>query len=75
MARIPCVYAGFERFCERWRDFSIKLLKNTFLIPQNLPKKEPKIFPIREKFIPNLGTPFSHLGNVLFPYWEQKDTP
>jgi len=35
------------------RDFSIKLLKNALLIPQNLPKKEPIIFPIREKFIPN----------------------
>ena len=53
MARIPSVYAGFERFSERWRDFSIKLFKNAFLIPQNSPQKEPKIFPIREKFIPN----------------------
>jgi hypothetical protein len=53
MARIPSVYAGFERFSERWRDFSIKLFKNTFLIPQNQPQKEPKKFPIREKFIPN----------------------
>jgi hypothetical protein len=35
------------------RDFSIKLSKNVLLIPQNLPQKEPKIFPIREKYIPN----------------------
>jgi hypothetical protein len=35
------------------RDFSIKLFKNTFLIPQNLPPKELKNFPTREKFIPN----------------------
>jgi len=35
------------------RDFSIKLFKNALLIPQNLPKKEPKKFPIREKLIPN----------------------
>jgi hypothetical protein len=34
-------------------DFSIKLFKNAVLIPQNLHQKEPKKFPIREKFIPN----------------------
>ena len=73
MARIPCVYAGFERFCERWRDFSIKLFKNTFLIPQNQPQKEPKIFPTSEKFIPNLGTLFSQLGNNPFPPWEHNE--
>ena len=73
MPQIPCVYAGFERFCERWRDFSIKLFKNAFLIPQNSPQKEPIIFPIREKFIPTLGTLFSHLGNVSFPVREQKN--
>lgn len=53
MARIPSVYAGFERFSERWRDFSIKLFKNAFLIPQNLHQKELKNFPTREKLIPN----------------------
>ena len=73
MARIPSVYAGFERFGERLRDFSIKLFKNTFLIPQNQPQKEPKIFPIREKFIPNLGTLFSQLGNNPFPPWEHTE--
>ena len=73
MARIPSVYAGFERFGERLRDFSIKLFKNAFLIPQNLPQKELKNFPIREKFIPNLGTLFSQLGNNPFPPWEHNE--
>ena len=34
------------------------------------------MFPVRERFIPNLGTLYSHLGNVSFPYWEYyKNTP
>ena len=45
-------------------------------MPRSLHQNKLKTFPVRERLIPNLGTLYSHLGNVSFPYWEYyKNTP
>ena len=53
MPRKPFVHGRFKRFVERLRDFYAKLYKITFLIPQNPHNNKRKMFPVRERLIPN----------------------
>ena len=39
-------------------------------MPEEPHQNTVKMFPVRERLIPNLGTFHSQLGNNVFPSWE-----